>query len=143
MDRPVKSKALLIQVEQRIFLIRGQNVMLSHDLAQLYGVQTGALNRAVRRKPARFPDDFMFQLSKKQWDGLKCQIGISSSSVEGSGNVTPGWGGSRLPPYAFTEQGVAMRSSVLRRPLAKAFGVRPAARDADVERGPRSEAARP
>jgi hypothetical protein len=114
----VKSKALLIQVEQRIFLIRGQNVMLSHDLAQLYGVQPGALNRAVKRNRARFPQDFMFQLSKKEWDGLKCQIGISSSPGKGSQNVIPGWGGSRMPPYAFTEQGVAMLSSVLRSPRA-------------------------
>jgi hypothetical protein len=108
----------LIQVEQRIFLIRGQNVMLSHDLAELYGVQAGALNRAVKRNSARFPQDFMFQLSKKEWDGLKCQIGISSSSGKGSQNVTPGWGGSRLPPFAFSEQGVAMLSSVLRSPRA-------------------------
>jgi ORF6N domain len=115
---PSRTPTRLIQVERRILLIRGQNVMLSSDLAQLYGVQTGALNRAVKRNSARFPQDFMFQLSKKDWDSLKCQIGISSSSEEGSQNVTPGWGGSRLPPFAFTEQGVAMLSSVLRSPRA-------------------------
>ena len=115
---PSRTPTRLIQVERRILLIRGQNVMLSSDLAQLYGVQTGALNRAVKRNSARFPQDFMFQLSKKDWDSLKCQIGISSSSEEGSQNVTLGWGGSRLPPFAFTEQGVAMLSSVLRSPRA-------------------------
>ena len=71
---PSKRPALLIQVEQRIFLIRSQKVMLSHDLAELYGVQAGALNRAVRRNPTRFPRDFMFQLSKKEWDRLEMPI---------------------------------------------------------------------
>jgi len=104
----------LAKIERRIFLIRGQKVMLSHDLAQLYGVETKALNRAVKRNADRFPDDFMFPLSKEEWKNLKCQIGTSSSSGEGSQNVTPGWGGSRLPPFAFSEQGVAMLSSVLR-----------------------------
>lgn len=118
MDRAVKTKALLIQVEQRIFLIRGQKVMLGHDLAELYGVHAGALNRAVKRNPTRFPRDFMFQLSQKEWDVLKCQFGISSFSGKGSQNVTPGWGGRRLPPFPFTEQGVAMLSSVLRSPRA-------------------------
>ena len=108
MDRPVKSKALLIQVEQRIFLIRGQNVMLDFAIAELYGVATGALNRAVKRNADRFPADFMFQLSDKESDNLRCQIGISS-----------GWGGRRRSsPYAFTEQGIAMLSSVLRSPRA-------------------------
>jgi hypothetical protein len=62
-DRSVKAEARLIQVEQRIFLIRGQNVMLDFDLAELYGVETGALNRAVKRNRKRFPADYMFQLS--------------------------------------------------------------------------------
>jgi hypothetical protein len=108
MDRPVKSKALLIQVEQRIFLIRGQNVILDFAIAELYGVETGALNRAVKRNADRFPADFMFQLSGEESDNLRCQIGISS-----------GWGGRRRSrPSAFTEQGVAMLSSVLRSPRA-------------------------
>ena len=117
-DMPSKTPVRLIQVEQRIFLIRGQKVMLSHDLAELYGVQAGALNRAVKRNPTRFPRDFMFQLSQKEWDALECQFGISNFSGRGSQNVTPGWGGRRLPPFAFTEQGVAMLSSVLRSPRA-------------------------
>lgn len=104
MDRTVKSEAKLIQVEQRIFLARGQNVMLDFDLAELYGVETGALNRAVKRNAARFPADFMFQLDAEESSRLKCQIGISK-----------GRGGRRRSlPFAFTEQGVAMLSSVLR-----------------------------
>ena len=77
--------------------------MLDADLAALYGVETGALVRAVKRNAYRFPEDFMSQLNPQQFDNLRCQIGTSSS-----------WGGRRHPPYAFTEQGVAMLSSVLR-----------------------------
>jgi hypothetical protein len=102
----MKSEALLKKIERRIFLIRGQNVMLDFAIAELYGVETGALNRAVKRNADRFPADFMFQLSGEESDNLRCQIGISS-----------GWGGRRRSrPYAFTEQGVAMLSSVLRSP---------------------------
>jgi len=68
----------------------------------LYGVATGALNRQVKRNEERFPEDFMFRLSSEEWNNLKCQIGISS------------WGGDRQLPYAFTENGIAMLSSVLR-----------------------------
>ena len=78
--------------------------MLDADLARLYGVETGDLNRAVKRNARRFPDDFMFVLDKQEVANLICQIGISSS----------GWGGRRKPVMAFTEQGVAMLSSVLR-----------------------------
>ena len=94
---------LALQAERRILLIRQPRVMLSDDLAALYCVETKALNRAVRRNAERFPDDFMFQLTNDEWSDLKCQIGSSS------------WCGSRVPPYAFTEQGLAMLSSVLRR----------------------------
>jgi len=114
----MRENALSVQAERNILLIHGQRVMLSHDLAQLYGVETKALNRAVKRNADRFPDDFMFQLSKDEWENLKRQIGTSSSTGKGSQNMTPGWGGSRLPPFAFTEQGVAMLSSVLRSPRA-------------------------
>jgi len=75
--------------------------MLDRDLAELYGVETGALNRAVKRNPLRFPSDFMFQLKPAEWENLKCQFGISR------------WGGDRAMPHAFTEHGVAMLSSVL------------------------------
>ncbi len=89
--------------------------MLDADLAMLYGVPTGALNRAVKRNVSRFPGDFMFRLDAKELRNLKCQIGISSSG-EGRSRIAPasGWGGRRGLPYAFTEQGVAMLSSVLR-----------------------------
>lgn len=86
-----------------ILLVRDQKVMLDVTPAELYGVQTRALVQAVKRNLARFPDDFMFQLTKAEFDDLKSQ-GVMSS----------GWGGRRTHPYAFTEQGVAMLSSVLR-----------------------------
>ncbi|HYM88868.1 MAG TPA: ORF6N domain-containing protein [Nitrospiraceae bacterium] len=92
------------RIEQTILVIRGHNVMLDSDLAQLYGVTVGRLNEAVKRNEDRFPSDFMFQLTKPEFEHLKSQIAISSST----------WGGRRHAPYAFTEQGVAMLSSVLR-----------------------------
>jgi hypothetical protein len=110
----MKTDALALQAERRILLIRGVKVMLSHDLAELYGVETGALNRAVSRNAERFPKDFMFRLSKQEWTDLKCQIGSSSSEGMAKQAGIKGWGGSRSIPYAFTEQGVAMLSSVLR-----------------------------
>src|SRR6185436_935290 len=100
----MQTDAIAVQAERRIFLIRGLRVMLDYDLAELYGVATGALNRGVKRNADRFPKDFMFQLTAEEAEHLKCQIGISSD-----------WGGRRRSlPYAFTEQGVAMLSSVLR-----------------------------
>ncbi len=102
----MKTRSSLIPVERiqhAIFLVRGEKVMVDSDLAALYGVQTGALNRAVKRNSGRFPPDFMFQLTVEEAENLKCRFGISS-----------GWGGRRRSlPYAFTEQGVAMLSSVL------------------------------
>lgn len=92
------------RIERSILLIRGHKVILDADLAELYGVETRALVQAVRRNLERFPDDFMFQLTKKEFANLRSQFVISS----------PGWGGRRYPPYAFMEQGVAMLSSVLR-----------------------------
>jgi phage regulator Rha-like protein len=88
-------------IVEKIFIIRGQKVMLDKDLAEMYGVETASLNRAVKRNFTRFPDDFMFQLSKEEFQNLIYQIGTSS------------WGGTRKLPYVFTEQGVAMLSSVL------------------------------
>jgi hypothetical protein len=91
------------RIEKRIFILRSQRVMLSHDLADLYQVEPRVLVQAVKRNLDRFPEDFMFQLSKEGFSHLKSQIVISS------------WGGlRRATPYAFTEQGVAMLSSVLR-----------------------------
>jgi len=91
------------RIQQCIFLIRKQKVMLDSDLAALYGVTTSRLNEQVKRNIERFPDDFMFQLTKEEFDNLKSQFATSSS----------GWGGRRKLPYAFTEQGIAMLSSVL------------------------------
>jgi len=100
------------RIEKCIYFLRGQKVMLSTHLAGLYGVEARALVQAVKRNPDRFPDDFMFQLSTEEFDNLKSQIVISS------------WGGSRrAAPYAFTEQGVAMLSSVLRSERAVAVNV--------------------
>lgn len=96
----------LIPVERiasQIYLLRGEKVMLDSDLAALYGIETGALTRAMKRNQERFPDDFCFQLSKEEFEILRSQTGISSQ-----------WGGRRYPPWAFTEHGVAMLSSVLR-----------------------------
>lgn len=91
------------RIERAILFIREQKVLLDADLADLYEVETRILTRAVRRNIERFPDDFMFQLSEKEWKSLRSQVGISK-----------GRGGRRYPPYAFSEQGVAMLSSVLR-----------------------------
>jgi len=89
------------RIERAILFIRGEKVMLSDELAKLYGVEPRVLVQAVKRYLDRFPADFMFQLSAEEWENLKSQSVISS------------WGGIRTPPYAFTEQGVAMLSSVL------------------------------
>jgi hypothetical protein len=105
---------------QLVLFVRGEKVMLDADLAMLYGVDTGALNRAVKRNRARFPEDFMFRLAARDWENLKSQIGISSPDRSTGRNtmrsqiVTSKHGGRRALPYAFTEQGIAMLSSVLR-----------------------------
>lgn len=91
------------KIQQAIVIVRGQRVMLDRDLAALYKVETKALKRAVTRNAARFPSDFMFVLNPNEVVNLRCQIGTSNS-----------WGGSRYAPMAFTEQGVAMLSSVLK-----------------------------
>jgi len=90
-------------IVSKIVFIRDEKVMLDRDLAELYGVETGALNRAVKRNTKRFPEDFMFQVTGEEAEVLRCQAGISK----------PGRGGRRYLPYVFTEQGVAMLSSVL------------------------------
>lgn len=89
-------------VVSKIYIIRGLKVMLDRDLAELYGVETKQLKRAVNRNTARFPTDFMFELTADEFENLRCQFGTSS------------WGGVRYLPLAFTEQGVAMLSSVLK-----------------------------
>jgi len=93
------------RIERSIFLIRGLKVMLDADLAELYGVKTKALKQAVRRNIERFPKDFMFELNPDEHSNLRSQI-VTSSLAQ--------WGGTRYKPMAFTEQGVAMLSSILR-----------------------------
>lgn len=101
--RKATGKLAVEHIESRIFFLRGQKVMLSMHLAELYQVEPRVLVQAVKRNIRRFPSDFMFMLSSQEWENLKSQFVISS------------WGGlRRAVPYAFTEQGVAMLSSVLR-----------------------------
>lgn len=90
-------------IERRIYIVRGLKVMLDSDLAELYQVETKNLNKAVKRNIARFPGDFMFQLTEEEWNLLRFQTGTSNTDR----------GGRRYMPYVFTEQGVAMLSSVL------------------------------
>ena len=100
----------LTTIQSKIYEIRGQRVMLDRDLAELYGVTTGNLNKAVKRNIERFPERFMFQLTEQEF--LIFQNGTSS------------WGGTRKRPYAFTEQGVSMLSAVLRSPTAIQISIR-------------------
>ena len=91
-----------LQIEKKIFVIRGVQVMIDRDIAELYGVETKVLNQAVKRNITRFPDEFMFQLTRDEIENLKSQF------------VTSSWGGTRKLPYAFTEQGCAMISAILK-----------------------------
>jgi hypothetical protein len=95
------------RIGRAIRLLRGEKVILDADLAELYGVETRVLVQAVKRNPERFPEDFLFQLTPEEFTVLRSQSVTSR-----------GWGGRRYPPYAFTEQGVAMLSGVLRSPRA-------------------------
>jgi hypothetical protein len=99
---------LIIQerITKAIYWIRDQKVMIDSELADMYGVETKRLNEQVKRNLDRFPADFMFQLTKEEWKIMKSQFATTS------------WGGRRTPPYMFTEQGVAMLSSVLNSPTA-------------------------
>lgn len=96
-------------IQEKIYQIRGEKIMLDFDLAGLYDVETKALNQAVKRNITRFPEDFMFQLTPNEYNHLKSQI------------VTSSWGGNRKIPYAFTEHGVTMLAGILR--SEKAIGI--------------------
>lgn len=96
---------LTVIVQQKIYEIRGQKVMIDKDLADLYQVSTGNLNKAVKRNIKRFPSDFMFQLTAEEFEKLKSDLIFQ--------NGTSSWGGTRKLPYAFTEQGLAMLSGIL------------------------------
>lgn len=102
----IKGEIHPTSIESLIRIVRDKQIILDRDLAQLYGVDVAQLNRQVKRNIDRFPEDFMFQLTKEEYEDLKCQIGISS------------WGGDRFLPHAFTEQGIAMLSGILRSPIA-------------------------
>ena len=98
--------------EPRILTVRGARVILDAELARIYGVETAALNRAIKRNSTRFPPDFIFQLSADEYDALRCQFGISK-----------GRGGRRYLPYAFTEHGAIMAATVLNSPEAVRMSV--------------------
>jgi hypothetical protein len=111
-----KDKNLIIQsefIERRIFIIRGRKVMIDDDLAELYQIPTKRLNQAVKRNSSRFPEDFMFQLTREESQNLRSQFVTSSLN----------YGGHRYLSYAFTEQGVAMLSSVLHSGRAVAVNI--------------------
>jgi hypothetical protein len=106
---------IIRSIQNRIYEIRGERVMLDSDLAALYETETKILNQAVKRNSKRFPRDFMFQLSKEEFEDLRFQIELSRKSTDNlrSQSVTSSWGGRAFLPYVFTEQGVAMLSGVL------------------------------
>ena len=108
------------QIESLILTIRGKQVMLDRDLARLYGVETKRLNQQVQRNLERFPEDFMFQLTKEEAEFSRSHFATlnGENSNLRSQNATSSWGGQRYLPYVFTENGIAMLSSVLRSPLA-------------------------
>ena len=110
----IQPAVALDSIVQRIFELRGQRVMLDADLAVLYGVETGALVRAVKRNIDRFPDDFIFQISPEEWNSLRCQFGILNT---GRGQHR------KYIPWCFTEHGALMLSSVLKSPRAKEISV--------------------
>lgn len=101
------------RITNKIYLIRDTKVMLDRDLAELYSVETKVLKQAVRRNIKRFPNDFMFELTKDEFENLRSQI------------VTSSWGGARYSPMAFTEQGVAMLSTVLKTGRAIQVNIHP------------------
>lgn len=100
------------KVLSKIYFVRGEKVMLDRDLAEMYGVETKVFNQSIKRNIERFPKDFMFTLSEKEWENLRSQI------------VTSSWGGLRYRPNVFTEQGVAMLSSILNSKTAIEVNIR-------------------
>lgn len=121
-DLVISSSQQTENIKEAIYEIRGQKVMLDYDLATIYGVRTGTLNQAVKRNIDRFPDDFMFKLTEKEWDELDCNIlnsNMRSQSVTASANRR----NKSNPPYAFTEHGAVMLASVLRSPSAVQMSV--------------------
>ena len=115
-------------IQNKIYTVRSVQVMLDSDLAELYGVETKMLNRAVKRNIERFPDKFMFRLEEDEWENLRFQIGTSNGMHDSlryqNGTSKTGRGGRRYLPYVFTEQGVAMLSAVLRSETAVKVSIR-------------------
>ena len=107
---------------RKIYVIRDQKVLLDADLAELYGVETRRLKESVRRNIERFPEDFMFELTPFEWKALRIRSESAKTNLR-SQIATSSWGGSRYPPMAFTEQGVAMLSSVLKSKNAIAVNI--------------------
>ena len=136
---PIKGFGRLI--ENKIYEVRGQKVMLDFDLALLYEVETRVFNQAVKRNIDSFPEDFMFQLTAEEWEEMPSQMMIPYYQIEDnqktnssqfvissdpnlkSQNVISSWGGRRKLPYAFTEHGVAMLASVLKSPTARRMSI--------------------
>jgi hypothetical protein len=114
MATPVIPLVAIERIEARIFMIRGHKVMFDADLAELYGISTGRFNEQVRRNLARFPRDFMFQLTNQELAILRSQFATSSSRP---------WGGRRYRPYAFTEHGAIMAATILNTPQATEISV--------------------
>lgn len=113
-EKQVERKAAVVSdLQDRIFTIRGEKVILDSDLAEIYGVETKILNKAVARNLKRFPPDFAFRLTQQELTNLRCQNGTSSSA----------WGGRRYPPWVFTEHGALMAANVLRSPQAEDMSV--------------------
>ena len=125
-----KCDHLDFNIESLIRTIRGQKVMVDFDLSMLYGVQNKRLNEQVKRNINRFPDDFMFQLTKEEWNTLRSQFATAEQlDYKGNSNLksqiaTSSWGGVRKRPYAFTRNGIAMLSSVLRSETAVDVNIR-------------------
>ena len=112
---------IIRSIQNRIYEIRGERVLLDKDLADLYEVPTKSLNLAVKRNIKRFPEDFMFQLSKEEFESLRFQIETSNNNanpLKFQNETSKGRGGTRYLPYAFTEQGVAMLSGILNSDVA-------------------------
>jgi hypothetical protein len=110
----------LAPIQNMIYEVRGQKIMLDSDLALLYGVETRTLNQAVKRNAMRFPQDFMFKLTEDELESLRFQFGTSNLTSQ---FVTSSWGGKRKLPHVFTEQGIAMLSSVLKSDRAIAINI--------------------
>lgn len=128
---------IIKSIQNRIYQIRGERVMIDKDLANLYEIEAKVLNQAVKRNIKRFPKDFMFQLTKEEWEEIRFQIETSENTNPAKSQivttkskqnlrsqiVTSSWGGSRYLPYAFTEQGVAMLSGILNSDKAIAMNI--------------------